>query len=390
MKFSSCAKQVLGLACMLQFAGVGYLLGSAIFGTESDTMQGYGAHHTRREATFEVYGGARSISMNFADGRKGNLGPLPVVRYGDASLRSAPEASADVLETGAFVPMRLGHFGRAPSLTSTLLFPTPSAMSNDTAVPSAPGGGMSKEHGDNVDTLAKQQIALGVLGHNERSNPNSQALDIQAPHALGAQRDAKLKNLPGVKPMQTSAHLLTRDDTMLLKIQWPMHLGFNNIRFQLEVAIYLAVLLKRKLLAPARLRMRDCLDPIQCESSRCTQGMDNSWWCPTELFLDADMLKNEGGVVLVQPDDDSIERGRNRVVVDDAFDQTYAENAVWVERLPYQMRRLIGPDHAHPVNSTFQLHYQVCFKLSLCDRVSYVHRVVSLYSAGARVIRVLF
>jgi hypothetical protein len=281
------------------------------------------------------------------------LDPRAVV--GGHNVSNAPEASARILDAAPLMPIKFGHLGRPPS--------APVQSTADSSVADAPVETQSllkkAEHSNSA------QHILGGESAQTRNNLDGTVTAVKRRNQQVNFNPLRVVGGQGHDP----ARFASRDD-MLLKIQWPMHLGFNNLRFQLEVVIYLAVLLKRKLLAPARLRMRDCLDQSQCESSRCTQGMDDAWWCPTDLFLDPEILKFAGGVILVQPDDDSIEVGRKTVVIEHAFDRMYAENAVWVERLPYQMRRLIGPNHEHPANSTFQLHYQVGVYLIMCNVAS--------------------
>jgi hypothetical protein len=99
--------------------------------------------------------------------------------------------------------------------------------------------------------------------------------------------------------------------------------------------------------------------------------MDEDWWCPTELFLDPDALGYGGYVVLVDVDDNTARTHANSSrTIPKAFDQMYAENAIWVERVPYKLRHAmenLGPDKKdqHPKDGTYRLHYQVSAVLKM-------------------------
>ena len=75
-----------------------------------------------------------------------------------------------------------------------------------------------------------------------------------------------------------------------LQVTWFTNLGFNNVRFILEETLYLARLLNRKLMVTPALRMRKCMDEVQCAKTKCTKK-DDTYWCPTTMFLKWGSLK---------------------------------------------------------------------------------------------------
>jgi len=350
MKLSARLQRLLGLACMLHFGAVGYLLGSAIFGSDAEPSE-------QREGGSMRADGVVSFGARFVPGSKQDGRGIPLAPQNEApavKMKAALDAAVPVLY------MHLGHV-RSPE-------PPPA---QETA----------KEEPQQQE---KEDQAKNTVRGEEEGDLEAGGAEVIYDEELSAEAKAKIalkRELVGsnlIPAEAAAAKRLAEEDpnefTKLLKMQWPMHLGFNNVRFQFEIAIYLASLLKRQLVAPARLRMRDCLDKALCEKSRCSRFLDENWWCPTELFLDADMLKFGADVLLVLPDDESLQAGLSSIVVPNAFDRMYADDAVWVERLPYQIRQLIGPDHVHPPsegNGTVALHYQ---KFDLGCELSYNHQ----------------
>jgi hypothetical protein len=78
----------------------------------------------------------------------------------------------------------------------------------------------------------------------------------------------------------------------VLQLDWHLKLGFNNVRFQLEVGVVLAELLGRRLMLPSRLRMRRCIDEKACGQTRCVKDEErNDYWCPTDMFFDPEVRR---------------------------------------------------------------------------------------------------
>ena len=356
MKLSGRVQQLLGLACMLHFGAVGYLLGSAVFGTDADTSREYEGGFT------QAHGKPISLGARFVSGVNRGQRDAPL-----APRNKAPAVNMNDADTAApALHLQLGHVELPPP-------PVPVAHEIERKKEGQLQQQQQSERGlsQQQNKERQQGVQNSSVDANEKNEEEEEGEETIYDEADPGRNRKDIKEQP-LEKQPPIVHRMVKD--RLLKMQWPMHLGFNNVRFQLEVAIYLASLLKRQLLAPARLRMRTCLDKVLCEKSRCVRFLDESWWCPTEMFLDPDVLKFGAGVLLVHPDDESIEAGLSSSVVPDAFDRMYAENAVWVERLPYQIRHLVKADHVHPPsegNGSVALHYQ---RFDLGCELSYNHQ----------------
>lgn len=131
-----------------------------------------------------------------------------------------------------------------------------------------------------------------------------------------------------------------------LQINWFLHLGFNNVRFIMEMAFGMAHQLNRRLILPSHLRMRRCLDESLCQRSACevrTRGADVSYWCPVTMFLEESRLVGSGNGIIVQDtaafaraiaqmaDEPAVEH------VAHAFKDVYDDTQLWVDKLPSEL-----------------------------------------------------
>ena len=115
------------------------------------------------------------------------------------------------------------------------------------------------------------------------------------------------------------------------------------MRFILEMALYLADLLQRKLIVPPYLRMRKCDNPQICAKTSCVVRKDD-YWCPTELFLDKESLAEAGGEIVA----DEVEFLKDKTTehLKDAFAGIYSKDSLWFERLPESVAPRLNADHS--------------------------------------------
>ena len=121
-----------------------------------------------------------------------------------------------------------------------------------------------------------------------------------------------------------------------VSINWFHHLGFNNVRFILEVGLSLANTLRRQLILPTHLRMRACLDPGLCSLSNCEFRKD-SFWCPLTNLFDEKHLQSAGGVLL---------KNKNvleKVMLDSKsvtglFERMYDKNTLFFDEIPGKLK----------------------------------------------------
>lgn len=118
-----------------------------------------------------------------------------------------------------------------------------------------------------------------------------------------------------------------------LKITWYTNLGFNNMRFIMEEALYLAKLLNRKLILAPQLRMRRCLDDEVCETTDCTVRGGN-YWCPVTGFLSWSALSSSGAVIIQKENEKKFMKGKTVHEVDGAFDDIWKNTTLYLEKLP--------------------------------------------------------
>lgn len=138
----------------------------------------------------------------------------------------------------------------------------------------------------------------------------------------------------------------------LLKINWFSHLGFNNVRFILEMVVVLGQMLGRRVLAPSTLRMRVCTDESMCSKAGCIKKKDKEqlWWCPTVRFLDGKALQSVG--VVLPKDEDNYLRNKAIKTAKGAFESFYDNTNLWLDAVPAEARS--SPDGTIDGNARFQ------------------------------------
>eukprot|EP00049_Salpingoeca_infusionum_P009026 m.149849 g.149849 ORF g.149849 m.149849 type:complete len:799 (-) comp14209_c0_seq2:251-2647(-) len=120
---------------------------------------------------------------------------------------------------------------------------------------------------------------------------------------------------------------VTQPDKYLL-IDWFLHLGFNNVRFIMEMAFGMAHALERTLVLPSHLRMRQCDDASLCSMSKCEVRENKNYWCPLSMFLDQDVLVSSGGMIV--RDHSDFQRGKQVERVSHAFKEVYNSDHLWL------------------------------------------------------------
>eukprot|EP00038_Savillea_parva_P029640 m.72421 g.72421 ORF g.72421 m.72421 type:complete len:867 (+) comp8782_c1_seq1:216-2816(+) len=157
----------------------------------------------------------------------------------------------------------------------------------------------------------------------------------------------------------TSAVSTTPHPTKYLVITWYTNLGFNNMRFILETALYLAHLLDRTLIVPPRLRMRTCVDDALCDASGCVKQQDDHYWCPLTSFLSWSELSRAGAV---NPKDlKALLAGKSRHNADGAFADMFSKATLYIDAiadLPPDVRRSLNATGHYEGNDplTFDYH----------------------------------
>ena len=121
-----------------------------------------------------------------------------------------------------------------------------------------------------------------------------------------------------------------------VSINWFHHLGFNNVRFILEVGLSLANTLRRQLILPTHLRMRTCLDPGLCSLSSCEFRKD-SFWCPLGHLFDEKHLQSAGGAQLKN------QAALDNVLADSKsvtglFERMYDKNSLFFDEIPGKIK----------------------------------------------------
>eukprot|EP00048_Salpingoeca_helianthica_P018789 m.243116 g.243116 ORF g.243116 m.243116 type:complete len:770 (+) comp26966_c0_seq1:53-2362(+) len=119
--------------------------------------------------------------------------------------------------------------------------------------------------------------------------------------------------------------------TKYLMIDCQRHLGFNNMLFVMEMGLYLARMLGRRLAFNGFLRMRRCEDKVLCNKSSC-QAYGGEYECPLGLFLDMKQM-NEVGIDWYRDEKDLLDRYSAFHDLT-AFDTMYAETSLVIDHVP--------------------------------------------------------
>jgi hypothetical protein len=142
-------------------------------------------------------------------------------------------------------------------------------------------------------------------------------------------RAALLPRLLPAKPPSRGERDVLPD--RFLRLDWPLHLGFNNMRFIMEMGMAMARALRRRLLLPTHLRVRGCQSSAQCLAAGCElRGGDNGVWCPLGLFLDQTAWQRAGALL------EGEQAGANltEAHMADAFAPVYNKSTLCLEDWP--------------------------------------------------------
>jgi hypothetical protein len=149
--------------------------------------------------------------------------------------------------------------------------------------------------------------------------------------------------------------------TKYLMIDCQRHLGFNNILFIMEMGLYMARMLGRRLAFCGWLRMRRCEDKALCQQSKC-QARGSEYECHLGLFLDNAKLR-EAGLDWYRDEKDLLDRYSTFHDLA-AFDDFYAPNALVIDHVP--------PDATGRDRSVFN-YYQIKFTCELVPTKIFRH-----------------
>eukprot|EP00041_Stephanoeca_diplocostata_P001785 m.21409 g.21409 ORF g.21409 m.21409 type:complete len:456 (+) comp12412_c0_seq2:57-1424(+) len=140
-----------------------------------------------------------------------------------------------------------------------------------------------------------------------------------------------------------------------LALDWPFHLGFNNLRFIIEEGIYLANLLDRHLLLPPSLKMRTCTNDTMCKVSGCTAQSDSTYWCPLSHFLSVNVLQSAGATVINNLAE--FEEGKSIKNVEDAFSDLYSPSTLSLDKIPDHILPYLNGSNYYTKSSALHFPY---------------------------------
>lgn len=204
-------------------------------------------------------------------------------------------------------------------------------------------GNAAKMHSDLSRFFVQQAPLFPLFGGGSMLSP----LNISTPILRGHNVQHRVKNLVGVAEVadvsraSTVKHIWPK---RYLKIQWFTNLGFNNMRFILEEALYLSALLDRRLVLPTRLRMRRCTDEDACAASGCTLER-GKYWCPLTAFVSWPRLAAAGGVII--EDAAAFAKFKSKRQVPHAFDDMFSKETLYLDRLPPKLSGKLNGTHQY-------------------------------------------
>lgn len=148
-------------------------------------------------------------------------------------------------------------------------------------------------------------------------------------------------------PSVIKPEVVVRDKFLI--INFLLHLGFNNVRYQLEIGLYLAYLLGRRLVIPHEIRMRKCVNTTACEMQTLCRLVpdDGHYWCPIGLFLDTVRWKNAGAVISNKA---HLIKNLSYRLKEGAFDDMWSEEKLWFDRIPNHLKSYLKGLHIYPKN----------------------------------------
>eukprot|EP00050_Salpingoeca_kvevrii_P016824 m.59012 g.59012 ORF g.59012 m.59012 type:complete len:524 (-) comp7189_c0_seq1:225-1796(-) len=183
------------------------------------------------------------------------------------------------------------------------------------------------------NALLEQHEGIGPLREshgsvNKKSPGSFQAM--QAPPAPPAP-PPEPKNRPAPGPHVEGWQAGAQD--RYLRIEWQTYLGFNNLRFQLEVGLTLAQILQRRLILPTSLSMRACNEETSCSHSVCFK-MRGSYRCPLTSFFDPSRLAALNAITNAEFNAMGEEGLTTRVAPAD-FNAVYDKAFLWLDSLKH-------------------------------------------------------
>jgi hypothetical protein len=100
---------------------------------------------------------------------------------------------------------------------------------------------------------------------------------------------------PNEVKMVGITHLRSHDKFLLWNVM--PYLGFNNVRYDIELHLYFALLLNRTLILPSYIHMRECFQPgicrIQAYHVHNESDIDDPWAMPIEHFYDIKYMQSK-------------------------------------------------------------------------------------------------
>ena len=223
----------------------------------------------------------------------------------------------------------------------------------------------NSEGGDNtaVGSPAKDQHKAKAAEKPEKPEQPEKPEKPEKPHTAVENPDASSMG----KAKRAMDASLDKRGNNYLKITWYTNLGFNNMRFIMEEALYLAKLLKRKLILAPQLRMRRCLDDEVCETTDCTLRGGN-YWCPVTGFLSWSALSSAGAVIIQKENEKKFMNGKTVHEVEGAFDDIWKNTTLYLEKLPPTVKGLLDESGAFAGNQPLKFKYH---KFQLGCELSY-------------------
>ena len=220
-----------------------------------------------------------------------------------------------------------------------------------------PRVGRPVDAGVDADTLRAVRQSLQQRQQQQQQQqaqqPQAQQqLQPRQQRSLPAERDVQLTRAPN--PLLQHGQQDGRAGaaqpvaSKYLQLEWHLHLGFNNVRYQLELGFMLADLLRRRLVLPPRLRMRRCLRESACQVTRCSRIEDDDYWCPLDMFFDPRALNRAGGVILDDEEVEAMAAQPSATIIKRAFERIYDPTALWLDKIPYRVRHELGAQHIYP------------------------------------------
>lgn len=175
------------------------------------------------------------------------------------------------------------------------------------------------------------------------------------PLLTGSQKLPPLKVLPALQATGIGAGINSVQKSLVpaqryLRITWHTNLGFNNMRFILESAMYLSQILGRRLMVAPKLRMRKCTDRSACEKTKCVEedaGKDGKeYWCPIHDFISWGPLKAAGALIV--QNEDSFLKSKKIRTIKGAFPRMFSDKTLTLDHVPTSIKSKLNATNQYP------------------------------------------